>query len=247
MADDQISSLALVIGALLGAHGYTGVSAASGPPRVAELSKALAEIESSGVPSAGTNTVMFNSEAAWNFDEEISAWADQLPADQKRAAPETYRTIMSGGFKSVRDYVNSLVPFEKRDRDPVYLDLFNAATGVDFLLKGATSAAEVAQKLTTSDQAEISLSRIASYVHERRTGDRDAAAALLAVRPPGALTDIAPAWKIADASVFSQGEHKRRERANFAKKAAGSKGDGKTASKGKGKAKDPKKDGHTQG
>ena len=68
-----------------------------------------------------------------------------------------------------------------------------------------------------SDQAEIVLARMSSYVHEKRTGDREAAAKLLAVQMPGTFADIAPSWKIAEASLFSQQEFKRTERSKAGK------------------------------
>ena len=82
--------------------------------------------------------------------------------------------------------------------------------------------------LGTDDGCEITLRRIAAYVHEKRTGDVDAANSMLAVKPAGSAVDIAPHWLVNEASTYSQSEFRRRERA---RQQAGPKGGG---GKGKG-------------
>ena len=52
-------------------------------------------------------------------------------------------------------------------------------------------------------------------MHESRTGDKSAAASMLAVKPSNLNADIGPQWLISEASTYSQAEHKRRERAFF--------------------------------
>ncbi|CAE7695040.1 hypothetical protein AK812_SmicGene26336 [Symbiodinium microadriaticum] len=89
--------------------------------------------------------------------------------------------------------------------------------------------------------------RLAAWIHKRRTGDRDAAQSMLAIKPSSSFsTDVAPSWLVTEAASYSQSEHKRRERA----RAQGSvfhgsgSGGGKAGPKGaKGKGKEKKKKG----
>ena len=69
-----------------------------------------------------------------------------------------------------------------------------------------------------SDSIEIVLRALAAFVYHKRTGDSDASRSMLAIRAPGALTDIAPAWLVSDASQYAKSESQRKER--------GRKGDG---------------------
>ena len=96
--------------------------------------------------------------------------------------------------------------------------------------------------LSSDDSSEIILRCIASYVRLERTGDKDAAQAMLAVKPSGGAFDVAPTWLVAEASVYSQSEHKRRQRAIDQRKVGKGGGDGgkggktdKGGGKGKGK------------
>ena len=140
----------------------------------------------------------------------------------------------------MREYVNTLFPLERRNTEPAYLEMFNIAASIDFMLKDAKTAMEVVQLLTQSDTAEIGLSRLSAYVHEKRTGDKDSAASLLAIKPPGTLTDLAPQWKLDQAATYSQNEFRRRERAKTWRTGEG--GGDKGKGKGKEKKKGPKKE-----
>ena len=64
---------------------------------------------------------------------------------------------------------------------------------------------------------------------------------MLAIKPTNLLHDIAPSWLVSEASVFSQSEYKRRERAKTQR------GSGSTqfqsSEKGKGRGKTKKKQG----
>ena len=141
------------------------------------------------------------------------------------------------------------------------MDLFNTATLVDFVVARCDNTAEVLMKLGDDDQCEVGLRRIAAYTHERRTGDRDAAYSVLAIKPAGGNFDLAPEWLVFQSSVYSQSEFKRRERArnqtgpipkaNAASgeaKGAPGRGKGKDGGKGRGKgAGAPKGKPKTQG
>ena len=71
------------------------------------------------------------------------------------------------------------------------------------------------QALNTEDMLELNLRRLGAYVYESRTKDSRGAAFMLAVAPPGAGTDIAPTWLVADATVHSKTEHQRDERVRY--------------------------------
>ena len=120
-----------------------------------------------------------------------------------------------------------------RRRGPLYLELFNHATVIDYVAAGGKgNQADTLKLLAESDTAEIGLRRIAAWVHETRTGDRAAASAMLAVRPMSLETDVAPAWLVSEVGIYSQAEHKRKERAKAQKQdgfanSSGGKGKGK--------------------
>ena len=67
-----------------------------------------------------------------------------------------------------------------RRGDALYLDLFNQASLVNFAVKDAKgSNSQALSLIARSDTAEVALRRLASYVHGKRTGDRDAAVPML--------------------------------------------------------------------
>ena len=104
---------------------------------------------------------------------------------------------------------------------------------VDFKVKDAGSPVQVLSMIEQSDTCEIALRRLASWIHEKRTGDMDAAQSMLAVKPSSFASDIAPSWLVTEASTYSQSEHKCKERAR-AQWTESTKGKGK---KGKDKGK----------
>ena len=53
---------------------------------------------------------------------------------------------------------------------------------------------------------ELHLRRLGAYIYEQRTRDRQGAAHMLGVTPPGAMTDIAPNWTVSDAATHSRQE-----------------------------------------
>ena len=247
-----IPKLDPVLKGVLQAHGYLG-DGKGVLPRHADLLKKLEEFESQGAPSH--SAALFKLQEVAGVDEAedtgMEAWETSLSSDLKRAAPEIYLSIRSAGTRNTREWVNSMFPVEKRS-GPHYLEMFNCATLVDYeasMAKGGQ--ADVLRRLAQSDVAEINLRRLAAWVHESRTGDKSAAASMLAVKPSNLNTDIGPQWLISEASTYSQAEHKRRERA---KAQSGGKSKGGADAKGSGKGKSKKqKDGgggapkHTQG
>ena len=216
---------------VLQAHGFRE-DGNSTMPRTEELKRSLTELETAGAPAEGSSKLMFEQAEAWAYDEEVNEWAQQLPSNLKRAGPEIYRNILTSGYNSLRDYINSLFPLEKRDNTSAYYELFSIATSIDFMLKGKRTALEVTKLLSESDQAEIGLTRIASFIHLRTTGDAAAATSMLALQPPGSLVDVAPKWKIDEAATYSQAEFRRRERRRGSGGTSGGQGAGEKGKSG---------------
>ena len=208
-----IKSLDPRVLSLLRTHGYLGDGAGT-PPRVTELKEKLGELESSGALSHSSALFDLGGDEQWQAGlEDEEGWEATLPPDLKRAGPEIYASFRSAGAKSAREWLNQMIPLEKRN-DSTYIDLFNQASLVDFVIRDAKGSHPKALSLIAkSDTAEVALRRLASYVHARRTGDRDAAISMLAIKPTNLSHDIAPSWLVSEASVFSQSEFKRRERA----------------------------------
>ncbi|OLP95779.1 hypothetical protein AK812_SmicGene22019 [Symbiodinium microadriaticum] len=222
---------------LLKSFGYLGNGSGT-PPRVAELKEKLAELESSGALAHSTALFdggLLDADATEIDEDDAGGWEASLPPDMKRAGPEIYASFRASGARSAREWLNQMIPLDRRG-DALYLDLFNQASLVDFAVKDARgSQAQALSLIARSDTAEVALRRLASYVHEKRTGDRDAAVSMLAIKPTNLSHDIAPAWLVSEAALFAQGEHKRRERAKAQRgdgkgsggQAKGSKGGGR--------------------
>ena len=116
------------------------------------------------------------------------------------------------------------------------MDLWNAASSIDFTLGRCPNAAAEAQVLATDDCLEIGLRRLVSCVYETRTRDVTGARQMLALTAPGSVVDIAPSWMFADATAHSKAEHQRDERVSVAasRRGGGAGGRGGKGKKGKG-------------
>ena len=167
-------------------------------------------------------------------EDEAALSHEHLPPDLQRAAPEIYRNIRSQGCETLRVFVNELFPMDRRN-DPVYAEMFSSASTIDYMLAGL-SARERLEVLASSDTAEIILRRVGSYLHLQRTGDADAAFAMLAVKPQNGKADINPLWLLNEGGTYSLAEHRRKERGR-----SSFQGKSKDKGKGRGKQKDNKK------
>ncbi len=114
-------------------------------------------------------------------------------------------------------------------RSDLWIDLWNLATNVDYLIGRCASPAEETRLLATNDFIETGMRRLAAYMHEGRSKDTTGARRMLAVQAPGANVDIAPEWMVADATTHSKTEHQRDERVAAAacRGGGGGKGDGR--------------------
>ncbi|CAE7268151.1 unnamed protein product, partial [Symbiodinium sp. CCMP2456] len=185
------------------------------PPRFKELKEKLEELAAAGAVSHSLDAFRAQESLAWQDegDDGPEGWEASLPPDLKRAGPEIYASMKASGVRCVRDWVNSMFSVDQR-HSAHYVDLFNLASLVDFKAKeGGTSQAKILSIIAQDDTCEVALRRLAAWIHERRTGDKDAAQSMLAIKPSSFSSDVAPSWLVTEAASYSQSEHKRRERA----------------------------------
>ncbi len=168
---------------------------------------------------------------AMEFSMSDDRWQQGLPPDMTRAAPDIYRMCRAEGVSNMREWLSGRYKGERSQKNPEWTDLWNAASEVDFTLlrnKGYEAAI-----LASDDGLEMKLRRLASYAHLVRTGDLQSATMFLAIKPPGAETDVAPTWLANEATLYSKAEHQRSERVRQSKpKGKGKKGKGKGKGKG---------------
>ena len=127
-----------------------------------------------------------------------------------------------------------------------WVDLWHAATAVDWRLAQAGDDKARSLLLATDDLVELHLRRLASHVHYSRTGDADAAQHMLAVSAPGSSTDVAPQWLVSESSTYSKSEFQRMERVKGATRLRGpgrgrggdeeGKGEGRGRGRGRGRS-----------
>ena len=201
-------------------QGYVGRSTLS-PPRE-EFRRELMSFNDTGAPlhgagaftaathPAGLPGPMAGPQSTMVADAASGAWHNRLPPDMRRAGPEIYRSLRSAGSRSVREWIN--VQYTGHRAGDQFTDLWTLASSVDMVLGRCVSDAEIMQLLSSDDQMEIALRRLASYVYEARTQDRSGARAMLAVLPAGGNNDIAPTWLVSEAAVRSRNEYQTAER-----------------------------------
>ena len=194
---------------LLRAHGYQGAGTL-GAPRDA-LQAALAGLRDAGSPAVGSGAFLPAAPGLEgmmaDFDER---WDSSLPPDLPRAGPEIYRALRGEGSACVRDWLSTRFKGEKTNKNAEWVDLWNAASGVDFAI--AKNKHNILGFLASDDDMEVKLRRLASYVHFQRTGDLNSATQLLALKPPGTGTDIAPKWLLDEATLYSKNTWAQEQR-----------------------------------
>ena len=183
-----------------------------------------------GFPSAPPG---LNDSVAMTSD---ARWQQGLPPDLKRAAPEIYRACRAEGANNLREWINLRFQGEKSNRNPTWTHVWHTATECDFAILRVGSGNEMAL-LASDDGLEMKLRELASYVHFWRTGDLTSSTNMLAVKPPGTETDVAPAWLVDESTTFSKAEFQRSQRVKQKGKGKGrgrGKGDKSQGSPGKG-------------
>ena len=158
--EDDLYGLENAVKTVLLGHGYIGAATIS-PPRVDELKRQLAQLETWGGPPHGSGgSVLRVSEGDRVSDPEQMAWHLRLPADLQRAGPEIYRNIRSEGVSSVRQWVNEQHPSLEQKATPQYQDLFMTATIIDYEVAECKTEGMLMQKLAVSDALEIHLRKL---------------------------------------------------------------------------------------
>ena len=114
-------------------------------------------------------------------------WQSQLRPDLRRAAPEIYLNFRAEGVSTTREWVSR--EFAQMQNT----EFWHLATEVDFRLDSCPSEEGKLNLLASDDTLEIQLRRLASKVHELRTGDKDAALHMLTISLLGNKRDLAPA------------------------------------------------------
>ena len=152
----------------------------------------------------------------------------------KRAAPEIYLSCLSEGSQSIRHWVET--NFSSMRGSEIWIELWDRASQIDFgaAAHGANDQ-ELLAWLASNDLVEVHLRRLASVKYRVRTGDKTGASQMLAIKAPGAASDVAPTWLVNEVTAHSKAEFQRAERVR--------KGGGKGDPKGKpdkDKGKDPK-------
>jgi hypothetical protein len=102
----------------------------------------------------------------------------------------------------------------------VWKDLWTLAQQTDFQIAAANGQggySAVMQLLSSNDSLELALRRLASYIHQERTGDIRAAAHIQGAQPPGCKADIAPTWLVTESTLLNKKELQRDERLNSVK------------------------------
>jgi hypothetical protein len=89
---------------------------------------------------------------------------------------------------------------------------WSIASVIDFELENSANAAEVDQKLATSNTIEIAMRDLMSAAHLQKTGNANAANAMKAVKAPGAKADIAPQWLVDDVTTTDKVDYQRAQR-----------------------------------
>ena len=135
-----------------------------------------------------------------------------MRSDLRRAAPEIYMNFRSEGVANTREWIAR--EFDNQKGSDLYADFWHMATEVDFMLDKCVSEQEKLALLASDDTLELKLRRLASKLHEMRTGDKDAALHMLAITVPGRKRDIAPGWMIAESQTHSKNFHQQQERVN---------------------------------
>ncbi|CAK0839421.1 unnamed protein product [Prorocentrum cordatum] len=198
---------------LLMSNGHVGPATRSPPRESLKSELELAALHAKPTHGAGAldgDGVYSRDDCGLTQDQELARWNASLPPDRTRAALEIYRSMRSAGAASVRDWLAQGYTGNKSAQ--LRIDLWNAATSIDFTTARVKSQVELLNLLAGDDGLEMNLRRIASSVYDKRTGDKSGAQKMLAIPPPGAGVDLAPTWLVTEATAHSKMEHQRAER-----------------------------------
>ena len=194
-----------------------------------------------GAPVAGGGVALSSTataQLAADLPVHEQRWDSKLPPDMARGAAEIYRSIRADGVSNMREWLNNIFSeWERQQMGHEWTTLWNMASEIDFEV-ARVPPAQVPTMLNTSDAMEIKLRYLAASRHYWRTGDEIAFNRMLAIKPPGVGSDVAPSWMIADATLYSKTEYQRNQRVWGRGRGRG-KGKGKKGPKGGGRGDKP--------
>ena len=179
--------LAPGLGTALEAHGYGGGDPArAGVPDLATLKQTLATMG-----ATVETTPVAQAPQLWSAG---SRYAQDLPAEVRRAGPEIYRNLRKSHV-SARDWLKQYYPDSTTAMGTQWVDLWGAAMAVDLRLQQSARAegwAGVQETLATDDLVESHLRRLFSGVYGSKTGDWGSFDFMLAVQPSNLARDADP-------------------------------------------------------
>ena len=152
----------------------------------------------------------------------------------RRAAPEIYTPCIAVGAHRFRDWVEMNLSSSKGT--DAWTEIWDRAAQIDFAVAQCRTDQELMSKLAMDDTLEMHLRRLVFIKFRMRTGDKSAAAQMLAFHAPGSSADIAPSWLVADVTQHSKTEHwhQRVERLSSAAKHVARGGGDSSGGKGRG-------------
>ena len=192
---------------LLRASGYFGGSTATAPSSC--LQSQLEQLVLAG-PAMGGSGLSRPPPAPGELQDADSRWQSRLRPDLRRAAPEIYLNFRAEGVNNTREWVSREI--ESMEHTDSFTEFWHLATEADFRLDRMHGEEAKLSLLAGDDTLEIQFRRLASKVHELRTGDRDAAMHMLAISLPGKKRDLAPNWMVSEAQIHSRHSHQQAER-----------------------------------
>ena len=182
------------------------------PPDPVRLMDALRAAIAAAGPATGSAGSLMPVAPASLAPADGGHYHHQLPPGFQRAGLEIYQNMRASGAGSTREWLTT--NFQGSRSGALWVDLWTAATTVDFIIGQASSQSEAVliATLGSNDIVELSLRRLASYLYASRTKDLSGATHMLGVRPPGAQTDIAPVWLVDNVTQHSKAEFQRADR-----------------------------------
>ena len=118
--------------------------------------------------------------------------------------------MLEEGCTCCREWTNNnFTESDKKAKD--WSDVWSHATGIDYEVGVGKPVDDIMTLLATNDKCEISLRALASRIYLRKTGDRNGAEAMLAIKTPGSSRDVAPGWLVDEVTSLSRADYNRNQ------------------------------------
>ena len=119
------------------------------------------------------------------------------------------------GRATCREPIGQKHKGDHSDNNPGWEHLWSDASEIDFAF--ARPPGQEVGLLNGDGSMESKVRHLASHVHYRRSGDLNFATNMLAIKQPGALTDLAPFWLVASSKVHSAASYQQAQRESRAR------------------------------